>query len=304
MSSTIHAFLKPHQHDVGGLTVRRVLPALAARTVGPFIFFDHMGPATLAPGMGLDVRPHPHIGLATVTYLFEGAIMHRDSLGSRAEDRPRRRQLDDRRTRHRPFRAHARRGPRAPASRCTASRRGSRCRSPTRRSSRRSSITRRATLPLIERDGVTLRVIAGSAFGAARAGARSRRRSMSPREFAAGRRDRRSTPSTRNAACISSTAISRSTATPLPERPDGRAHAGRRRRRCASANGARRDAARRRSRSTASASSNGISSSSSREKIDAREARVERAAHGPRARRDRVHSAAAAAPRGSQAPEA
>jgi redox-sensitive bicupin YhaK (pirin superfamily) len=82
MSSTIEAFLKPHQHDVGGLMVRRVLPALAVRTVGPFIFFDHIGPATLAPGAGLDVRPHPHIGLATVTYLFEGAIMHRDSLGS------------------------------------------------------------------------------------------------------------------------------------------------------------------------------------------------------------------------------
>ena len=82
MSSTIHAFLKPHQHDIGGLTVRRVLPALAVRTIGPFIFFDHIGPATLVPGAGLDVRPHPHIGLATVTYLFDGAIMHRDSVGS------------------------------------------------------------------------------------------------------------------------------------------------------------------------------------------------------------------------------
>ena len=82
MTSTLNAFLKPHQHDVGGLTVRRVLPALAVRTVGPFIFFDHIGPATLVPGAGLDVRPHPHIGLATVTYLFDGAIMHRDSLGS------------------------------------------------------------------------------------------------------------------------------------------------------------------------------------------------------------------------------
>jgi redox-sensitive bicupin YhaK (pirin superfamily) len=82
MTSTIRALLKPHEHDVGGLTVRRVLPALAARTVGPFIFFDHIGPATLMPGKGLDVRPHPHIGLATVTYLFDGAIMHRDSVGS------------------------------------------------------------------------------------------------------------------------------------------------------------------------------------------------------------------------------
>jgi redox-sensitive bicupin YhaK (pirin superfamily) len=82
MSSSIKAVLKPHVRDIGNLAVRRVLPALAARLVGPFIFFDHMGPATLAPGSGLDVRPHPHIGLATVTYLFDGAIMHRDSLGS------------------------------------------------------------------------------------------------------------------------------------------------------------------------------------------------------------------------------
>jgi redox-sensitive bicupin YhaK (pirin superfamily) len=82
MSSTIEAFLKPHQHDIGNLIVRRVLPSVAVRTVGPFIFFDHIGPATLMPGVGIDVRPHPHIGLATVTYLFEGAIMHRDSIGS------------------------------------------------------------------------------------------------------------------------------------------------------------------------------------------------------------------------------
>ena len=82
MSSSIKAVLKPHVRDIGNLAVRRVLPAMAARLVGPFIFFDHMGPATLPAGTGLDVRPHPHIGLATVTYLFEGAIMHRDSLGS------------------------------------------------------------------------------------------------------------------------------------------------------------------------------------------------------------------------------
>jgi redox-sensitive bicupin YhaK (pirin superfamily) len=82
MSSSIKAVLKPHTRDIGNLLVRRVLPALAARLVGPFIFFDHMGPATLEPGAGVDVRPHPHIGLATVTYLFEGALMHRDSIGS------------------------------------------------------------------------------------------------------------------------------------------------------------------------------------------------------------------------------
>jgi len=76
-------------HDLGdGFTVRRLLPVLQARRVGPFVFFDHMGPAQLAPGRGMDVRPHPHIGLATVTWLFDGAIRHRDSLGSLADIRP------------------------------------------------------------------------------------------------------------------------------------------------------------------------------------------------------------------------
>jgi redox-sensitive bicupin YhaK (pirin superfamily) len=76
------ALLRPHLRDLGGFAVRRVLPASQRQTVGPFIFFDHFGPVAFAPGEGLDVRPHPHIGLATVTYLFEGAIIHRDSLGS------------------------------------------------------------------------------------------------------------------------------------------------------------------------------------------------------------------------------
>jgi redox-sensitive bicupin YhaK (pirin superfamily) len=77
------AIIKPHVKDLGdGFVVKRLLPAYPQKMVGPFIFFDHMGPARLAPGEGMDVRPHPHIGLATVTYLFEGSIMHRDSLGS------------------------------------------------------------------------------------------------------------------------------------------------------------------------------------------------------------------------------
>jgi len=76
-------------HDLGdGFTVRRMLPVLQARHVGPLVFFDHMGPATFAPGNGMDVRPHPHIGLATVSWLFEGAIRHRDSIGSVADIRP------------------------------------------------------------------------------------------------------------------------------------------------------------------------------------------------------------------------
>lgn len=75
--------LTGHHKDLGGgFTVRRLLPALQCRSVGPFIFFDHFGPVTVEPSAEYDVRPHPHIGLATVSYLFEGAIMHRDSLGS------------------------------------------------------------------------------------------------------------------------------------------------------------------------------------------------------------------------------
>jgi redox-sensitive bicupin YhaK (pirin superfamily) len=66
----------------GGFTVQRVLPERHRRNVGPFVFLDHMGPVALAPGEGMDVRPHPHVGLSTVTYLFEGEIVHRDSLGS------------------------------------------------------------------------------------------------------------------------------------------------------------------------------------------------------------------------------
>lgn len=76
-------------HDLGdGFTVRRALPAPQRARVGPFVFFDQMGPRSLAPGQGLDVRPHPHIGLATVTYLFEGEIVHRDSLGNVQSIRP------------------------------------------------------------------------------------------------------------------------------------------------------------------------------------------------------------------------
>ncbi|MDX1606169.1 MAG: pirin family protein [Candidatus Competibacterales bacterium] len=82
MNSMIEMVIESRPRDLGGFEVRRVLPAGRRRQrVGPFIFFDHMGPADFAPGSGIDVRPHPHIGLATVTYLFEGEILHRDSLG-------------------------------------------------------------------------------------------------------------------------------------------------------------------------------------------------------------------------------
>ncbi|HEY4981045.1 MAG TPA: pirin family protein [Pseudolabrys sp.] len=78
----------PRTVDLGDFEVRRALPSARSRMVGPFIFFDHFGPAEFRAGNGLDVRPHPHIGLATVTYLFDGEIMHRDSLGTAAPIKP------------------------------------------------------------------------------------------------------------------------------------------------------------------------------------------------------------------------
>jgi hypothetical protein len=76
------------QRDLGGFVVRRILPAEARQMVGPFIFFDHLGPTQFEAGQGIDVRPHPHIALATVTYLFSGSLEHRDSLGNVREIRP------------------------------------------------------------------------------------------------------------------------------------------------------------------------------------------------------------------------
>lgn len=78
----IEQVIIPRARDLGGFSVRRALPAAKKQMVGPFIFFDQMGPAVLTPQKMLDVRPHPHIGLATVTYLFDGKIRHRDSLGT------------------------------------------------------------------------------------------------------------------------------------------------------------------------------------------------------------------------------
>jgi redox-sensitive bicupin YhaK (pirin superfamily) len=84
----IDLIIEARQRDIGGFSVRRLLPFHARRNVGPFVFFDHLGPAVMAPGKGIDVRPHPHIGLATVTWLFEGALDHRDSLGTVQTIRP------------------------------------------------------------------------------------------------------------------------------------------------------------------------------------------------------------------------
>ena len=90
MADSIELLIEGRAHELGpGFSVRRVLPSVKRRTVGPFIFFDHFGPMTVPPGGdGMEVRPHPHIGLATVSYLFEGGIFHRDSLGYAQPIRP------------------------------------------------------------------------------------------------------------------------------------------------------------------------------------------------------------------------
>jgi redox-sensitive bicupin YhaK (pirin superfamily) len=86
--NAIETIIVPRTRDLGNFSVRRALPSSQRRMVGPFIFFDQMGPTEFALGTGMDVRPHPHIGLSTVTYLFDGEIMHRDSLGTTLPIRP------------------------------------------------------------------------------------------------------------------------------------------------------------------------------------------------------------------------
>lgn len=152
--------------DIGGFTVRRLLPWRARRMVGPFVYFDHMGPVGFEAGSGLDVLPHPHIGLATVTYLYEGALFHRDSLGNEQVIRP---GDVNWMTAGRGI-VHSERTP--PADRAS----GSRLHGlqlwvalPSADEEIEPSFRHHpgATLPEIDRDGVRLRVMAGSAYGAA-----------------------------------------------------------------------------------------------------------------------------------------
>ena len=112
IESPIFQTIAPVTHDLGGFKVHRTLPSKPRTMVGPFIFFDQMGPAKLAPGQGIDVRPHPHINLATVTYLFAGAIDHRDSLGTVQRIEPGAVNLMTAGSGHRPFGALAGRGAR------------------------------------------------------------------------------------------------------------------------------------------------------------------------------------------------
>jgi redox-sensitive bicupin YhaK (pirin superfamily) len=88
VADSIETVIVPRTRDLGGFEVRRALPSQMRQMVGPFIFFDQMGPAEFSVGHGIDVRPHPHVNLATVTYLFDGEIIHRDSLGTTMPIRP------------------------------------------------------------------------------------------------------------------------------------------------------------------------------------------------------------------------
>jgi redox-sensitive bicupin YhaK (pirin superfamily) len=154
----------PRSRDIGGFEVRRALPSIQRRMVGPFVFFDQMGPALFAAGKGLDVRPHPHIGLATVTYLFDGEILHRDSLGTVQPIRP----GDVNWMTAGSGIAHSERT--GPALRAAGSRLAgiqSWVALPQRQEEAAPAFAHfpKAELPTIEADGVALRLIVGAAFG-------------------------------------------------------------------------------------------------------------------------------------------
>ena len=164
MKNSPFTLLKSHAKDLGGFQVRRLLPGHPVRMVGPFIFFDHMGPAVFPAGAGVDVRPHPHIGLATVTYLFEGAMMHRDSLGSVQRITP---GDVNWMTAGRGI-VHSERSPddeRAAGARLHGIQTWVALPGAHEDTEPAFSHHAKDTLPVIERPGVSMRLIAGSAFG-------------------------------------------------------------------------------------------------------------------------------------------
>jgi redox-sensitive bicupin YhaK (pirin superfamily) len=163
-SDAVELVIRARPRDLGGFSVRRVLPSRQRRLVGPFVFFDHMGPAEMPAGAGIDVRPHPHIGLATVTYLFDGEIFHRDSLGSAQAIRPGdvnwmvagRGIVHSERTPPEPRRS----GQRLHGIQAWVA-------LPLEQEQSEPGFFHHpmSTLPLVEGDGLTLRIIAGNAFG-------------------------------------------------------------------------------------------------------------------------------------------
>jgi redox-sensitive bicupin YhaK (pirin superfamily) len=154
----------PRSRDIGGFEVRRALPSIQRRMVGPFVFFDHMGPANFAAGSGLDVRPHPHIGLATITYLFAGEILHRDTLGSVQPIRP---GDVNWMTAGRGIAHSERTGPALRASGSTLAGIQSWIALPKRHEETAPEFIHypRADLPVREGEGIALRLIAGAGFG-------------------------------------------------------------------------------------------------------------------------------------------
>ncbi len=157
--------IEPRTRDLGGFEVRRILPSASRRMVGPFIFFDHLGPTAFGPGKGIDVRPHPHIGLATVTYLFEGELLHRDSLGCVQPIRP---GDVNWMTAGRGIVHSERTGPdeRARASRLHGIQSWVALPATAEEGAPSFRHHPAASLPLLQRDGVELRLIAGAAYGA------------------------------------------------------------------------------------------------------------------------------------------
>ena len=164
MQDPIVTVVEPRSRDLGGFEVRRILPVARRRSVGPFVFFDHLGPSTFGPGEGIDVRPHPHIGLATVTYLFEGELLHRDSLGHVQQIRP---GEVNWMTAGRGIVHSERSSPEARAAEITLHGIQSWVALPRSAEESEASFHHHpiADLPSFERDGVALRLIAGSAYG-------------------------------------------------------------------------------------------------------------------------------------------
>ena len=156
----------PRSVDLDGFSVRRALPHAARRTVGPFVFFDHFGPAEFRSGHGLDVRPHPHIGLSTLTYLYDGEIIHRDNLGVKSRDPSGRRELDDRRAAASCIRNAPRRTTAGTANRCTGCNSGSGCRAEKEEIDPSFAHLDGNELPIVTGEGKTARIVAGSLFGA------------------------------------------------------------------------------------------------------------------------------------------
>ncbi|MCG8597104.1 MAG: pirin family protein [Kiloniellales bacterium] len=164
MADPIITVVAPRPRDLGGFEVRRILPSARQRSVGPFVFLDHMGPAVLGPGRGIDVRPHPHIGLATVTYLFDGELLHRDSLGCVQQIRP---GDVNWMTAGRGIVHSERSSPEARAKEIILHGIQSWVALPRAEEESEPSFHHHpiADLPQFERDGVALRLIAGSAYG-------------------------------------------------------------------------------------------------------------------------------------------